>query len=176
MHALIVLAHPEVDSFTSALAQAAATALKAAGWSVDLDDLAREGFCADASRADFMQPTEGLVQLMYAQESATAAEGYAADVADQIARLQRADLLVTVFPFWWFSMPGLMKSWFDRVFANGIAYGHNPYDEGPLKGMRALAAVAVGGDAEMYGPTGRSGDIHALLNPLLHGTILDVTG
>ena len=170
MHALIVLAHPEEQSFSAAMARTAAAALESAGWTVDLDDLAREGFTGDASRADLAHPLEGHVQLMYAQEHATAVDGYAADVADQIDRLQRADLVLTVFPFWWFSMPGLLKSWIDRVFANGVAYGHEPYDDGPLKGTRALAVVAVGGDAAMYGPDGRSGDIHALLNPLLHGT------
>jgi NAD(P)H dehydrogenase (quinone) len=171
MHALIVLAHPEQHSFSAAMARAAADALTAAGWSVDLDDLAREGFHAEASRDDLaVVPTAELVQLMYAQEEATATTGYAPAVADQIRRLQAADLLVTVFPFWWFAPSAQMKGWFDRVFANGVGYGHNPYDDGPLKGKRALAVVAIGGDQEMYGPNGRSGDIHALLNPVQHGT------
>ena len=170
MHALIVLAHPEEQSLSAAMARTAATALSAAGWTVDLDDLTREGFRAEAGRGDLTSPPDGLLQLMYAQEAATANDGYAPDVADQIARLQAADLLITVFPFWWFSPPALMKGWFDRVFANGVAYGHNPYDDGPHKGTRALAAVAVGGDEAMYGPEGRSGDIRALLNPVLHGT------
>jgi NAD(P)H dehydrogenase (quinone) len=171
MHALIVLAHPEEYSFSAAMARTAADALTNAGWTVDLDDLAREGFHAEASREDFAAVSSSeLVQLMYAQEEATATSGYATAVADQIQRLQAADLLVTVFPFWWFAPSAQMKGWFDRVFANGIGYGHNPYDDGPLKGKRALAAVAIGGDQEMYGPDGRSGDIHALLNPVQHGT------
>ncbi len=171
MHAMIVLAHPEKHSFSAAMARTAAEALRDAGWTVDLDDLAREGFHAEASRDDLaVVPTDALVQLMYAQEAATATTGYSPAVADQMRRLQAADLLVTVFPFWWFAPPAQMKGWFDRVFANGIGYGHNPYDDGPLKGKRALAAVAIGGDQEMYGPNGRSGDIHALLNPVQHGT------
>lgn len=171
MHALIVLAHPEEHSFSAAMARTAAEALTNAGWTVDLDDLAREGFHAEASRDDLAEvPSDELVQLMYAQETATATTGYSRAVADQMRRLQAADLLLTVFPFWWFAPPAQMKGWFDRVFANGVGYGHNPYDDGPLKGKRALAAVAIGGDQEMYGPTGRSGDIHALLNPVLHGT------
>lgn len=171
MHALIVLAHPEVDSFTAALGRRAAAALSDVGWSVDLDDLTREGFRAEAGRGDVAEPPAGLLQLMRAQERATAESGFAPDVADQIRRLQQADLLVLVFPFWWFSGPALMKGWFDRVFANGIAYGHDPYVNGPLKGTRALACVAVGADADYYGPEGPAGDIHALLNPILHGTL-----
>lgn len=31
-----------------------------------------------------------------------------------------------VYPVYWWSMPGLLKGWIDRVFTNGWAY-----DEGP---------------------------------------------
>ena len=171
MHALIVLAHPEVDSFSAALAREAATALAATGWTVDLDDLTREGFHAEAGRGDLRDPPAGLLQIMRAQKRAAAEGGFAPDVAEQIRRLQQADLLVLVFPFWWFSGPALLKGWFDRVLANGIAYGPDPYVDGPLKGTRALACVAVGADADYYGPDGVAGDIHALLNPILHGTL-----
>ena len=171
MHALIVLAHPEEGSFSAALARTAADALEQAGWTVDLDDLVREGFVGGLTRADLAPvPTDPLVQIMWAQEDATARGGYAPAVLDQMRRLQAADLIVTVFPFWWFGAPGILKDWIDRVWANGIAYGHDAYDDGPLRGTRALAVVAVGGDEAMYGPDGRSGDIRALLNPLLHGT------
>ena len=171
MHALIVLAHPEPGSFSAALARTAASALETVGWTVDLDDLVREGFTGALTRADLVpEPADDLVQIMWAQEEATARGGYAPAVLDQMRRLQAADLIVTVFPFWWFGTPGVLKDWIDRVWANGIAYGHDAYDDGPLKGKRALAVVAVGGDEAMYGPEGRSGDIHALLNPLLHGT------
>ena len=52
MHALIVLAHPEPASYTAALARTAAEALEAAGWTVDLDDLVREGFAGGLTRAE----------------------------------------------------------------------------------------------------------------------------
>lgn len=171
MHALIVLAHPEAASYTAALARTAAEALTEAGWTVDLDDLVREGFSGGLTRADIAPESDAeLVQLMWAQEEATTRDGYAPAVLDQMRRLRAADLVVTVFPFWWFSPPGILKDWVDRVWANGVAYGHDAYDDGPLKGTRALAVVAVGGDEAMYGADGRSGDILALLNPLLHGT------
>ena len=171
MHALIILAHPEAGSFTAALARTAADALTDTGWTVDLDDLVREGFTGDLTRADLAPaPDADLVQIMWEQEGATARDGYAPAVLDQMRRLQAADLVVTAFPFWWFSVPGVLKSWIDRVFANGVGYGHDPYVDGPLRGKRALAAVAIGGSVDNYGPNGTMGDIHALLNPLLHGT------
>jgi NAD(P)H dehydrogenase (quinone) len=153
------------------MARTAAEALEAAGWTVDLDDLVREGFVDDLTREDLKPGSDAdLVQIMWEQEAATERDGYAPEVLDQMRRLQAADLVITVFPFWWFSVPGILKSWIDRIFANGVGYGHDPYVEGPLKGKRALAAVAIGGSVDNYGPGGTMGDIHALLNPLLHGT------
>lgn len=171
MHALIVLAHPEEHSFSAAMARTAAEALETAGWTVDLDDLVAEGFVGDLTREDLApRPDADLVQIMWEQEGATERAGYAPPVLDQMRRLQAADLVITVFPFWWFSVPGVLKSWIDRIFANGVGYGHDPYVDGPLHGKRALAAVAIGGSSDNYGPEGSMGDIRALLNPLLHGT------
>jgi putative NADPH-quinone reductase len=36
------------------------------------------------------------------------------------------------FPTWWFSFPAILKGWFDRVWAPGIAYDHAT-DLGPIK-------------------------------------------
>lgn len=171
MDALIVLAHPEPASYTAALARCAAETLAADGWDVVLDDLAAEGFRADAGWHDVLEAPSGPLQVMAAQERAAAGDGFAPDVAREIGRLRSCDLLITVFPLWWFGPPALLKGWFDRVLANGVAYSERPYAEGPLQGKRALAVVAVGGDeAGYYGPEGRAGDLRALLNPVLHGT------
>ena len=47
----------------------------------------------------------------------------ASALEEEIAALQRAEILVLVFPTWWFGMPALLKGWFDRVWAPGIAFG-----------------------------------------------------
>jgi putative NADPH-quinone reductase len=44
-----------------------------------------------------------------------------ADVLAEQARIDRADALVLVFPIYWWSLPGLLKGWIDRVFVNGWA-------------------------------------------------------
>ena len=41
---------------------------------------------------------------------------------EQIAALQRAEILILVFPTWWFGPPALLKGWFDRVWAPGFAF------------------------------------------------------
>jgi NAD(P)H dehydrogenase (quinone) len=72
---------------------------------------------------------------LYAEEfspSLTASEraSYYTDVFDgralerEIEQLQRAQVLVLLFPTWWFGMPAMLKGWFDRVWAPGVAYDH----------------------------------------------------
>jgi putative NADPH-quinone reductase len=53
-------------------------------------------------------------------------------VAGEIERLLAAEAIVLLFPTWWFSMPAMLKGWFDRVWAPGIAYDHAD-DFGPIK-------------------------------------------
>lgn len=38
------------------------------------------------------------------------------------ALLRRVDGIVFCFPHWWFSMPAMLKGYFDRVWAPGIAF------------------------------------------------------
>jgi len=43
-------------------------------------------------------------------------------VAPYVARLQAAEALVLCFPTWWYGMPAILKGWFDRVWACGVAF------------------------------------------------------
>lgn len=53
-------------------------------------------------------------------------------VATQIERLLSAEAIVLIFPTWWFSFPAILKGWFDRVWAPGVAYDHST-GYGPIK-------------------------------------------
>jgi len=112
MRLLLVLAHPLADSFAAAVAQAARDTLIANGHEVDWLDLYREGFDPRLSPAErggyFDDPYD------------------ASAVAPLVERLQAAEGLVLVFPQWWFGFPAILKGWFDRVFAPGVAFAHDP--------------------------------------------------
>ncbi|AVX05042.1 NAD(P)H dehydrogenase (quinone) [Maritalea myrionectae] len=43
---------------------------------------------------------------------------------EEIAELEAADILILVFPTWWFGFPAILKGWFDRVWAPGVAFDH----------------------------------------------------
>ncbi|HEV7321908.1 MAG TPA: NAD(P)H-dependent oxidoreductase [Ensifer sp.] len=112
MRILLVLAHPLEDSFAASVAREAQSTLEASGHSVDLLDLYREDF----------DP-----RLSVAERSSYFSDNYNdASTAGLIARLQAADGLVLVFPQWWFNFPAILKGFFDRVFAPGVAFDNDP--------------------------------------------------
>ena len=57
--------------------------------------------------------------------------------------LREADLLVLLCPIYWFSVPGLLKHWFDKVLVRGWAHGVGGV---ALHGKHCLLACVAGGD------------------------------
>ncbi|RKR76337.1 NAD(P)H-dependent oxidoreductase [Frondihabitans australicus] len=59
--------------------------------------------------------------------------------------------IVLQFPLHWYSVPGLLKDWMDRVLERGWAYGD---DGGPgfLRGKSLQVAVSTSEDAREYEP------------------------
>lgn len=132
MHALIVFAHPEPASFNGTLKDAAAARLEALGHTVEVSDLYGEAFDpveGAAHYADRQDPDHfaALAEQRHAGQRGT----LPADVRREIARIERADLVIFQFPLWWHAQPAILKGWFDRVFVNGLLYsGSKRYDRG----------------------------------------------
>lgn len=134
MKCLVVIAHPLADSLCHTLAEASIEALSAAGHDVDIEDLYEAQYSPSltvSERQSYYRPPF----------DATA-------VHAQIERLLAAEALVLVFPTWWFGFPAILKGWFDRVWAPGIAYDHVS-DLGPIrprlhKLRRTLAITSLG--------------------------------
>ena len=167
MHALIVHCHPEPASFNGSLTDAARTTLRERGFSVDISDLYRQGFdpCERAehyaNRAD-SAVFSALGEQRHAFETSTLPE----DVQREIARLERADLVVFQFPVWWHGRPAMLKGWFDRVFVNGGLYsGAMRYDRGRFRGRKAVCSITAGAPEVAFGPCSRGGDIEQILWP-----------
>lgn len=107
---LLVFAHPLDQSLNARLAATAEAQAKAAGWALTRRDLYAEGFDPR------LTPDERLG--FYATPPAT--------LAAEKAELAAAEVLILVFPTWWFGFPAILKGWFDRVWAPGTAYDHSP--------------------------------------------------
>ena len=76
------------------------------------------------------------------------------DVAEEQRALQQAGLVVWMHPVYWYSVPALLKHWFDKVLAYGWAYGKGGT---ALHGKHCLWVPSTGGDEHAYTPAG----IHA---------------
>lgn len=181
MNVLIVYAHPEPRSLNGSLKDFAVNHLQQAGHQVQVSDLYAMQWKAPLDAADTLAPPVGAhfdatLDSRFAYDN----QLQAADIAAEQEKLRWADTVIFQFPLWWFSMPAIMKGWFDRVYANGFAYGvgeHNDhhwgdrYGEGTLTGKRAMLVVTTGGWESHYAPRGINGPIEDLLFPIQHGML-----
>jgi NAD(P)H dehydrogenase (quinone) len=168
MHAHFVLAHPEPRSFNAHLARSGMAALEAAGWTTSLSDLYAMDFDPCEGGAHFLPPLnaerfDAQAEQRHASEHGT----LPAFVTEELARLDRADLLVLQYPMWWHLPPAMLKGWFDRVFAYGECYtSAKRFEDGRFRGKRAMLSLTVGTSPETYAHDGRSGDISLMLWPV----------
>ncbi len=173
MKILLVYAHPEADSFNGALRDMTVKTLIELGHEVQVSDLYAMQFDPVSSRRNFTTvKNPDFLKLQYEEMHAAEHDGFAPDVAAEIAKLKWADLMIWQFPLWWFSVPAMLKGWVDRVFAMGSVYGYgHMYEDGMLRGKRALLSVTTGAGVDAYKPDGSNGDINAVLRPIQRGML-----
>ena len=173
MKVLIVHAHPEPKSFSSAMKDAAKATLEAGGHDVTVSDLHAMDFKAVADAADFGTRRDP-DYLTYALEQRANREAgtLTSDIAAEIDKVLACDLLILNAPMYWFSVPAILKGWIDRVFVSGAFYGGKRfYDRGGLKGKKALVTMTLGGREHMFGDGAVHGDLETMLRPVLRGTL-----
>ena len=105
--ALIVVANPNPDSLSHAMAQAARHLLDEQAYRIAWHDLYAEKF-------DPVQPTGEQANVSSSDPL----------VEEHCSELARADLVLVFHPNWWGQPPAIMKGWIDRVFRLDTAYGY----------------------------------------------------
>jgi len=173
MNVLIVHAHPEPQSFTTSLKSLAVQQLTEAGHTVTVSDLYAMNWNPVASAEDF-SVRKNPEYLVYALEQRHGYESgtIAADIAGEIEKIKAADLIIFNFPIYWFSVPAILKGWIDRVLVSGLCYGGlRFYDQGGLKGKKAMLTFTLGGREHMFGTDAIHGELDVMLRPLLRGTL-----
>jgi NAD(P)H dehydrogenase (quinone) len=169
----IVYAHPEPHSFVAAMRESARQALERAGWTASVTDLHAINFNAVAGAHDFGSRL-GDDYLVYPleQRHGWKNQTIAPDITAEVEAVRNADLLVLVFPIFWYSVPAQLKGWIDRVFLSGVFYGGTRvYDRGGMRGKRAMVVASLGGREHMFGPDSIHGDLKDMLKHLLQGTL-----
>lgn len=173
MNVLIVYAHPEPASFNAALKDAAIETIEAAGHRAEVSDLYAEGFNPVAGRHDFNTVADAK-RFHYQGEQLLASQqdGFSDELRREQARLERADIILLQFPLWWGGPPAILKGWFDRVLAYGVAYADGRrFDKGLYRGRGGLMCVTTGGTPQRFSTEGEYGPIEGVLWPVRHLTL-----
>lgn len=130
MRTLIVVAHPLTHSLCTRLAETVEATLEKSGHDVEILDL---------YKTQFPPALSGQERLSYYDSSVD--PGNSLDAMHEQLRL--AEALVLVFPTWWFSMPAILKGWFDRVWSPGVAFDHGTPIRPLLTSLRVCLAVTT---------------------------------
>lgn len=173
MRTHIVYAHPHQASLNASLRDETVRTLEGLGHTVTVADLYAMKWKAVADFDDF-GPTDN-EHFMAAAGEAWEKDALAPDIKAEQANLLEAELVLFQFPLWWYTVPAIMKGWFDRVFTNGFGYGTSRdwprFGDGVLKGKRAMVIVTTGAAESHLSDRGVNGDINDLLFPIQHGVL-----
>lgn len=146
---LLVVAHPDHDSATWAIARALEEGIRSDGnTTATIHDLVASGF----------DPVYGKADLAHHRR----VSGLPADVRREQELLESAEVTVVLFPVYWWSMPALAKGWFDRVFG-----AYDDVSHGSPSAVQQLHLVALAGLGE--GTFARHGYKTALTTQTMHG-------
>lgn len=122
---IIVLAHPEQDSFNASVAETYGAAVRQLGHRSIVRDLYSMGF----------KPV-----LKSAERPGPDAHEFP-DVAQELEILRGADVFVLVYPLWFGTPPAMMKGYVERVLGTGATPGaiHEHAAKGVLTGKRMVS-------------------------------------
>jgi NAD(P)H dehydrogenase (quinone) len=135
MRVLIVHAHPDQESLSGALTQAAIRGFQSRGHHLDVIDLYGESFQAA------MSPEE---RRAYETESPILDP----QIQNHADLLKAAQALVFIYPTWNMSMPAILKGWIERVVVPGVGFALDPKTnqvKGGLGHLRHLVGISTYG-------------------------------
>ena len=135
MKVLVVLAHPNPDSFSHAIVDRVVCALANREHSVSVIDLYALDYSPALTRAELAAyPTsEPAIDPM---------------VIEHTRLIQECSTIVFVYPTWWSSMPAILKGWIDRTMLPGIAFSVDPQTlklQPGLTNVRRLVGITTFG-------------------------------
>jgi len=162
MNTLVVIAHPESQSFCAELGRRAVSRMSTAGevrvldlYAEDFDPVIRPGHFPERASQHRFEP-------MIEQARQAAAGDTTADVAAHQAAVEWSDRLLLVFPLWWWSMPAILKGWIDRVFSTDFAYGAKD-----LAGRVGMICATAETKADRFTPTDGRNPLHHIERGIL---------
>ena len=167
----LLVCHPEPKSFNYGMHNAAKEALLKAGHEVKVTDLHLDHFNPVSGRHNFKHVKDpNFFKQQIEEMNAAADHSFADDIEAEAKKLEWCDVVIFQFPLWWFSMPAPLKGWCDRVLAMNRFYGGGHfYENGVLKGKKAIISLTTGGPEQAYIKDGFNGDMMGVLRPIHRG-------
>ncbi|MDO4430241.1 MAG: NAD(P)H-dependent oxidoreductase [Lonepinella koalarum] len=136
MKHLIILAHPNKNSFNSAILQQVVDATEKQGAEVVIRNLYSLNFSPILSWEELQGSFQGIIPIEVRQEQQF---------------IRQADLITVIYPLWWMGFPAILKGYWDRVLTFGFAYQHGEKGSiGLLEGKKLQQFVTVGNNIEAY--------------------------
>ena len=135
--ALVVHCHPLDTCYIAAVRDRVLAGLERAGATWRLRDLYRTGFVPELSADEHRAHLE---------------PGAHPSLADDVDDLRWCDTLILVYPTWWAGQPAMLTGWFDRVWANGVAWELPEGTDRPLPRLghvRRIVAVTTHGSSKL---------------------------
>jgi len=129
MRVLVVYCHPCAESFNAAIRDNVVSTLETAGHEIRLIDLYGQGFepaMSAEERRGYHEP-----------------ESNAAPVAEHVAAINWCEMIVFVYPTWWFGLPAMLKGWFDRVWVPHGTFEMPTEGAGMKPKMQHIRKIAV---------------------------------
>jgi NAD(P)H dehydrogenase (quinone) len=127
MNVLIIVGHPDCNSFNHAIAGVCKTRLIEKGHTVVFHDLCKERFDPIIQTCEI--PKDALIEKM---------------IEKHCADLVNSDGIIVVHPNWWGQPPAILKGWIDRVIRPGVAYEFKEEDNGegiPIGLLKATTGI-----------------------------------
>ncbi|MCU1400718.1 MAG: putative oxidoreductase [Acidimicrobiales bacterium] len=136
---LVVVVHPVATSFTHAMAAAATRGLERAGRTVTTLDLYAMGFRPAMTEEErhAYHGEEPVVDPL---------------VAESVAAVRDADMLVFVYPTWSSGLPAMLKGWLEKTMVPGLAFVFDASGKvrPGLQSVRSIVGVTTYGSSRAH--------------------------
>ena len=137
MKALIVYAHPNPASFNAGILETIREELETQKVTYEIRNLYELQFDPVFSGSELGSVFTG--------------NGSLPDVQHEQSLITQSDLLIFVYPIWWFGPPAILKGYIDRVFTHGFSFLYGPEGVTPMmKGKKAFVVQTGGNTPDAY--------------------------
>jgi NAD(P)H dehydrogenase (quinone) len=139
MRIVVVVAHPNPNSFNHAIASTTRTTLQAHGHEVTVLDLYAEGF---------------RTAMSYDERQAYHSDRPILDplVERHAEIVKQTEAMIFVYPTWWSTMPAILKGWLERVMVPGVGFvfDERHHVRRGLVNVRRVIGISTYGAPWMY--------------------------